>query len=286
MYQYNISFAGAGRVAESLCRELFHAGFKIDKIVSQSESSGELLADTCNAEWSDSLIFPDSTGVIIVAVPDHRLKKVLSDIICSPGALVAHTAGSMGLDIFPEHIGHKGIFYPLQTFSKKRRVSFTGLPFLLESSDDESSVMLKTLVESFSGKAYFVDSDHRRLLHLAAVFVCNFTNHMLTIGKNVILKAGLPFEIMAPLINETISKALDLGPENSQTGPAVRHDQNTIEKHLELLSYSTELQRIYKEMTQSIIVYYKNPPTPLKGGARKAKVPLQGDLGGKTKEER
>ena len=273
MYQKNISFAGAGKVAESLCRELFHAGFKIDKIVSQAESSGKFLADTCNAEWSDNLIFPDSTGVIIVAVPDHRLKNVLSDIICSPGALVAHTAGSMGLDIFPEHISHKGIFYPLQTFSKSRKVSFTGLPFLLESSDDESSVILNTLVESVSGKAYFVDTDHRRLLHLAAVFVCNFTNHMLTVGKDVVFKAGFPFEILTPLINETISKAFDSGPENSQTGPAVRHDQNTIEKHLKLLSYSPELQRMYSDMTQAIIEYYKKPPIPLRRDSE-TKVPL------------
>jgi predicted short-subunit dehydrogenase-like oxidoreductase (DUF2520 family) len=80
---------------------------------------------------------------------------------------------------------------------------------------------------------------------------------MLTVGKMIALKAGFPFEILTPLIKETISKAMDSGPENSQTGPAVRHDQNTIEKHLELLSFSTELQRIYKEMTLSIIAYYK-----------------------------
>jgi predicted short-subunit dehydrogenase-like oxidoreductase (DUF2520 family) len=258
MYQYNISFAGAGKVAGSLCRELFHTGFVIDKIVSESESGGKFLADTCNAIWSDNLIFPESTGVIIVSIPDHRLKKVLSGIRCSPATLVVHTAGSMGLDLFPEHISHKGIFYPLQTFSKNRIVNFTGLPFLLESSDEESSHILKTLVESVSGKAYFVDTEHRRKLHLAAVFICNFTNHMLTLGKDIVLKAGFPFEIMAPLINETISKALDSGPENSQTGPAIRNDQNTIEKHLELLSYSPELQEIYRDLTQSIIDYYNN----------------------------
>jgi predicted short-subunit dehydrogenase-like oxidoreductase (DUF2520 family) len=257
MYQYNISFAGAGKVAGSLCRELFHTGFRIDKIVSESESGGKFVADTCNAVWSDNLIFPDSTGVIIVAVPDHRLKKVLSDIRCSPETLVVHTAGSLGLDIFPEHIRHKGIFYPLQTFSKNRMVNLTGLPFLLESSDKESSQILNTLVESVSGKAYFVDTNHRRMIHLAAVFICNFTNHMLTVGKDVVLNAGFPFEIMTPLINETISKALDSGPENSQTGPAIRNDQNTIEKHLELLSFSPELQRIYSEMTWAITEYYK-----------------------------
>ena len=83
------------------------------------------------------------------------------------------------------------------------------------------------------------------MLHLAAVFVNNFTNHMLVQGREIALKAGFSFEILSPLIQETIAKALELGPENSQTGPAVRNDKNTIEKHLELLSFSPELPRIY-----------------------------------------
>ena len=257
MYQINISFAGAGRVAEALCKELFHAGFKIDKIASETKASGRLLADACKAAWSSDLCFGDSTEIVIVAVPDHRLKSVLGNLKCAPGTLVVHTAGSFGLDIFPEHIKHKGIFYPLQTFSKGRKVNFTDLPFLLESSDDESSVILRELVESIHGTVHFIDTDHRRMLHLAAVFICNFTNHMLTMGKEVALKAGYSFDLLVPLLKETISKAIDSGPENSQTGPAVRHDQNTIEKHLELLSFSPELQKIYNELTKSIIEYHK-----------------------------
>lgn len=256
MYQNNISFAGAGRVAGALCKELFHSGFRIDKIVSETEASGKTLADTCKAKWTSDLLFPDSTKVIIVAVPDHRLINVLESIKCKPGTLVAHTAGSFGLDIFPERIKKKGIFYPLQTFSKNRNISFFDLPFLLEASDDESYEILKNLTESIGGNVHFVDTEQRRMLHLAAVFVCNFTNHLLTMGKEIALKTDLPFEILDPLIKETISKAIDSGPENSQTGPAIRNDQNTIEKHLELLSFSPELQRIYNEMTNSIIKYY------------------------------
>jgi predicted short-subunit dehydrogenase-like oxidoreductase (DUF2520 family) len=256
MYQNNISFAGAGRVADALCKELFHAGFRIDLVTSETEGNGKSLADSCKSKWSSELQFPDSTKIIIVAVPDHRLKNVLSAIKCAPGTLVAHTAGSLGLDIFPEEFKHKGVFYPFQTFSKNRKINFVDLPFLLESSDDESSEILKTLAESIGGEVHFIDYEQRKLLHLAGVFVCNFTNHMLTEGKDITLKAGFPFEILVPLINETISKAIENGPENSQTGPAVRHDQNTIEKHLELLSFSGKLQRIYSEMTHSIINYY------------------------------
>lgn len=258
MYHNNISFAGAGRVAEALCKELFHAGFRIDKIVSETEVNGSSLADLCKAEWSSDLHFPDSTSVILVAVPDHRLKDVLENIYSAPGTLVAHTAGSFGVDIFPDRILKKGVFYPLQTFSKNRKINFTNLPFLLESSDNESSELLRNLAESIYGKVYFAETEQRRILHLAAVFACNFTNHMLTIGKEVTLQAGFPFEILAPLIKETISKALESGPENSQTGPAVRNDKNTIERQLELLSFSPALQRIYIEMTRSITEYYNH----------------------------
>ena len=256
MTRYNISFAGAGRVAGALCREMYFASCNIELIVSESPKNGRSLADLCSASWSSELVFPNSSDVIIVSVPDHRLKGVLDKLNCQPETLVAHTAGSIGFDVFPEQLKRKGIFYPLQTFSKGRKVNFQGLPFLLESSDEQSSAILENLAESIGGKVYYVDNERRRILHLAAVFACNFTNHMLTVGKEVASNAGFTFEVLEPLIMETVSKAMDLGPENSQTGPAVRHDQNTIEKHLELLSFSPELQRIYSEMTQSIINYH------------------------------
>jgi predicted short-subunit dehydrogenase-like oxidoreductase (DUF2520 family) len=258
MYQNGISFAGAGRVAEALVKELFRAGLRIDKVASETELNGRPLADSCDAKWSNDLIFPVSSKVIFIAVPDHKLKNVLAALNCDHDTLVAHTAGSFGLEVFPEHIKRKGIFYPLQTFSKKRKISFTDIPILLEASDNESSGILRTLAESIGAKVHFVNSEQRRILHIAAVFVSNFTNHMLTMGKQLADKTGFSFEILTPLLKETFSKAIDCGPENSQTGPAVRHDENTIEKHLELLSFSPELQKLYSEMTFSIIEFYKH----------------------------
>jgi len=257
MTQYNISFAGAGKVAGALCREMYLASCNIELIVSESQKNGQPLADLCNASWSSELDFPDSTDVIIVSVPDHRLKEVLDKLNCRPETLVAHTAGSIGFDVFPEQFKKKGIFYPLQTFSKERKVDFKGLPFFLESSDEPSLVILEDLAKQIGGEAYRADSEHRRMLHLAAVFACNFSNHMLTVGKEVAANAGFPYDVLIPLIKETFSKAIDIGPENSQTGPAVRNDQNTVKKHLESLSFSPELQRLYSEITRSIINYHK-----------------------------
>ncbi len=256
MIQKNISFAGAGRVAGALCRELYNKGAIIDLIVSESENRGRLLAESCNSMWSSELNYPDSTDIIIVAVPDHRLQGVLDQIRCNSETIVVHTAGSMGLDVFPGSILRRGVFYPLQTFSSGRKVDFTGLPVLIETTDTKASELLQIIAESMNCKVLFSDTEHRRMLHLSAVFVCNFTNHMLTEGKEIALKAGFQFEILIPLINETISKAIDIGPEASQTGPAVRNDKNTLEKHLELLSFSPELQRIYNEITLSIMHYH------------------------------
>jgi predicted short-subunit dehydrogenase-like oxidoreductase (DUF2520 family) len=257
MFQKGISFVGAGRVAGALCTELYRAGFSIDMIVSKTESNGGSLASSCGAEWSSDPVFPVSSGIIIVAVPDHQLVSVLNDLIIPGGSIVAHTAGSLGLEIFPETIPDHGIFYPLQTFSDERKVDFNGLPFLLESDNDKTMQILVNLANALGGKVYNVDSERRKIIHLAAVFACNFTNHMLTLGNDLVKKAGFSFELLEPLIKETVLKALDNGPENSQTGPAVRNDHNTLEKHMDLLSFSPELQKLYNDMTSSIINYYK-----------------------------
>lgn len=256
MAQFKVSFAGAGRVAGALCTGFFNAGVHICQVVSESEKNGLPLARECNASWSSELIFTLPADIIIVAVPDHRLAEVLNKIRCNPGTIVAHTAGSLGLDIFPSAIERKGVFYPLQTFSKGRNIIFSELPFLLEASDTSTLSFLNGLAGLISNKICFADTEHRKMLHLAAVFTCNFTNYMLTAGKTIAEKGGFSFDILEPLINETIRKAMENNPENSQTGPAVRNDLNTIEKHLELLSFSPELKRLYGEVTRSIIDYY------------------------------
>lgn len=256
MIRHNISFAGAGRVAAALSGKFYDTGHRIEMIVSVSESNGRSLAGSCDAIWSPDLDFPRTSDIIIVAVPDHLLGSVLARINCHPDTLVAHTAGSIGLDIFPENIKRTGVFYPLQTFSRGRNVDFNGLPFLLESSDSLLYAELKGLAESTGGRTFSVSTEQRIMLHLAAVFICNFTNHMLSGGKQVADKTGLPFDILYPLLQETVSKAMAIGPENAQTGPAVRNDRNTIEKHMELLSFSPELQKMYREITMSIINYH------------------------------
>jgi len=258
MYPQHISFTGAGKVASALCKEFYKSGYIVDLIVSESEKNSRSLAEKCNASWSTELIYPDTTDIIIVAVPDQRIKSVLESLKCCPDSIVVHTGGSTGLDIFPKRLKRTGIFYPLQTFTRERDVIFKNLPFLLESADENILQYLKRLAESLGGDVHYVDSEHRMIIHLAAVFVCNFTNYMLTGGEEVAGKAGYSLDLFKPLLAETIAKAFEIGPRNSQTGPASRNDISTIEKHLDLLSFSPELQRLYGDITKSMIGYYKN----------------------------
>lgn len=256
MRQYRISFAGAGKVAGALCRELHGRGHTIEHISSRNIIKGQRLADLCKATWSDDLTFPSSSEIIIAAVPDNNLIKVLGNIKCGKKTIVVHTAGSIGLDVFPDSLPERGVFYPLQTFSENRNPDMGIVPFFIEAGNEKCTGILKELAGTISGSVYLSDTHHRRLLHLAAVFVSNFTNHMLTTGKDISSMAGYQFDVLKPLIQETINKAIEIGPENSQTGPAIRYDFNTIEKHLNLLSFSPELKNMYDMITKSIISYH------------------------------
>lgn len=254
---YKISFIGAGKVATALCRQFFSKGFRIQKIVSPTGSRGKALARSCNADWSQSAVFNSNEDFIIAAVPDDRLPRILNGIKCPSETIVAHTAGSLGLDVFPPFLKHTGVFYPLQTFSENRSVSFSELPFLLEASDPVVLKKLSNMAEITGARVFVTSTGQRAMLHLAAVFACNFTNHMLTAGKMISGKAGFSYDVLKPLVLETIKKAIENSPENSQTGPAYRNDTGTIKRHIDLLSFSPELQEIYRDITQSIIKFYK-----------------------------
>jgi predicted short-subunit dehydrogenase-like oxidoreductase (DUF2520 family) len=201
-------------------------------------------------------VFPVTSRLIIVAVPDHRLRSVLAGMITDGNPAIVHTAGSFGLDVFPPDIQHKGVLYPLQTFSGKRKISFDRLPFFIEASDSTTLELIRTLASATGGTVYETDLRSRQLLHIAAVFACNFTNHMLDAGNDLSAAAGYDPSILKPLITETIDKAFELGTSESQTGPAFRGDKNTIEKHLDLLSFSPRLRALYMAVSESIAEKY------------------------------
>jgi predicted short-subunit dehydrogenase-like oxidoreductase (DUF2520 family) len=249
---HKISFVGAGKVATALCLELCRSGFEIQQVSSKTVENCRRLAKSVNATWSPEPYFPNDTDIIFVAVPDDSLKTILKEIKCDDHTIVVHTAGSVGLDVFPSDLKHTGVFYPLQTFSEGRKLDFSGIHIFIESDDRDTSVILKNIADKLKSQSHFIKTENRQLLHVAAVFVNNFTNFMLISGKEIASKAGFTFEVLKPLIVETISKAFEIGPEKSQTGPAVRSDVGTINYHIKLLSFSPDLQKVYSEISKSI----------------------------------
>ncbi|MFN3639691.1 MAG: Rossmann-like and DUF2520 domain-containing protein, partial [Flavobacterium sp.] len=164
--------------------------------------------------------------------------------------LVVHTSGSTSITaIHPKNRG--GVLYPLQTFSHDKGVDFLQVPLCLEIANSEDAATLLTLATSLSSKVHWFHSEQRLALHVAAVFVCNFVNHLYVQGEDLCQQYQLPFELLQPLILETAEKITNLSPSEAQTGPALRNDQNTIQKHNKLLE-GTPHEHLYQLLTESI----------------------------------
>lgn len=252
----NIVIIGAGRVGSALSLAFTRSGHRILKIISHSAEKAAKLAGLYDCDYSNKLDIPPESEVLITAVNDDALCDVLQKINVPDKAVIAHTAGSVGLDVFSKLNANYGVFYPLQTFTHGREYDFKEIPVFIEGNNEYSVSVLESLALSVSKKVFPLISEKRKYLHLAAVFSCNFVNHLYYAGKEISGQAGMEFDVLLPLLKETMEKASELGPERSQTGPAVRNDRKTIEKHLDLLSFSPDLQKIYKVITDSIIYKY------------------------------
>jgi len=252
----NIVIVGAGRVGTSLSKALDRSGHNILRIISRSTEKAEKLANVLGSGYGKDLTIPEDCEVVIVAVNDDAIHGVMKKLKAPDKTVIAHTAGSVGLEVFGSDIVNYGVFYPLQTFTDGRDFNFREIPVFIEGNNDHTSSLLRSLAASVSETVIYLISEKRKYLHLAAVFVCNFVNHMYYAGKEISGQAGMEFKVLLPLLEETMEKASDLGPEKSQTGPAVRNDKKTIEKHLDLLSFSPDLHKIYQVITDSIIKKY------------------------------
>lgn len=244
-----------------LAQALQSAGHTITAVYSRSASSREVLAQRLpHAQPVGSLNFQSiAADVALIAVPDAALASVAAALQVKPGTVVAHTSGSQPLSILnPVEGAETGVFYPLQTFSKTKTVDFQQIPILLEARDEETLQLLLSLAQSISSTVEAVASGARKQLHLAAVFACNFTNHLLGISRELLEEANLPHHLLQPLLQETIAKAMQQHPYTVQTGPAIRHDQNVIEAHLHMLQQQPQLQELYRLLTQSIQATSKN----------------------------
>jgi len=238
---------GSGNVATHLVK----AFLKTNHIQIVQVYSRQITTDffsTKKIETTQSLTNLKDADLYIIAISDDSITK-FSKQLKLKNKLVVHTSGSVAINDLKCN-SRKGVFYPLQTISKKKKIKFSAIPICIEAENETDYKLLETIAKSISKKVYRINSEQRKNLHVAAVFVNNFVNHLYSIGNDICDKNNAPFEILEPLIKETANKIKQLSPKESQTGPAIRNDKNTISKHLNLLTKNQ--QKIYTLLTKSI----------------------------------
>lgn len=255
MEKYRVVILGSGNVATHLAKAIDKI-HDVVQIYSRNKEHADSLAEKLK-ECASTCKIEDLTTdaeIYIVAISDDSIKDVITSMPEVHG-IIAHTSGSVGMEVFSQG-NSSGVFYPLQTFSKDTDVKIAEVPFFLEATDTEIMLKLESLASSLSEKVYKADSRQRQALHIAAVFACNFFNHLLDISAEILKNKGYTLDILEPLIKATVTKALEIGPHDAQTGPARRGNTTTINKHLE--SLDNDKQKIYSLLSQSIIDRYKN----------------------------
>ncbi|MFT2007216.1 Rossmann-like and DUF2520 domain-containing protein [Pontibacter sp. 13R65] len=250
-----IAMIGAGNVAWHLGQALAAAGHTISYVYSRTAAHREELAATLPTATPLPHLDLHNTSIdlAVLAVPDAVLAQIAQQLQLPPNTLLVHTSGSQPLTALGQQLNLRtGVFYPLQTFSKAKPVDFKSIPILVEAPDKETLQELEELAHSLSPTVHVVSSVARKQLHMAAVFACNFTNHLFGISQELLRQANLPHTLLQPLIHETIDKAAAFPPFTVQTGPAVRGDHNVLAEHLALLQQQPLYSQIYKIISQSI----------------------------------
>ena len=248
-----ITIIGSGNVATHLAAAFKNAGHAIVQVYSRDMHNASLLAYHVKAEPIDNLEQINSeTDLFVIAVKDDAIEPIAADLV-QYNKLIVHTSGATSLQTLQKHTQNAGVFYPLQTFSKTRDLNFNTVPLCIEGADEKITSTLNELAYTVSQNVYRVNSEQRKILHLAAVFACNFPNYLYHVSQQLLAEKQLPFDLLRPLILETAEKVQELLPANVQTGPAVRNDEKTMTSHLEQLGEIPDLQEIYKLLSQGII---------------------------------
>ena len=249
-----ISIVGAGNVGHNFGVAFKQAGYLIHEIYSRAEDSAVSLSNRLNCNHTNDISKLDpSADLYVMAVNDDALPTIL-DNFPFKDKLIVHTSGATSMEVFSQRgYSNYGIFYPLQSFSKEDTESLAPIPICVEAEKDQNAQLLMSFARSLSMKVYELDSEKRKTLHVAAVFANNFSNHMYAIAEELLSEDGIDFEIIRPLIKTTASKIDKKHPKDIQTGPAVRNDQKVIKRHLDSLEKHPVYQRLYQEITNSIL---------------------------------
>ena len=249
-----IVIVGAGRIAWHLGKRLKSKGLPVAQVISRTAETAENLAENLQTVWSDlpSDLLPDADWVIL-AVRDDAITAVAEAFApYGQNALVTHTSGGTAGAVLAPYFERYGVFYPLQSFSLEHTPVWSKIPFCVDAQSNEDVLFLKKIAKTIGNLVYRVNDEQRALLHVAAVFANNFANRCFAIAEKILDEKDLPFELLHPLMEETLAKALQDSPARMQTGPAMRGDIDTVNRHLKLLAENPEWQEIYRELSENI----------------------------------
>lgn len=256
---YKVTIVGSGNVAWHLSRALEDAGHFVLEVYSRNiKDAISLTKRLYDAEAVDSLDFSNSESeVFILAVSDSAIEEIVGEIILPDNAIIAHTSGAMSIsELGYAPTEHLGVFYPLQTFSKGKAVDWKHIPILTEAETKICSDALETLGKSISSRVLSINSVKRQEIHLSAVFASNFTTYILSLSEQILAERKLDFDLLKPLIAETINKCFDLSPYDALTGPARRGDMETLNRHIQMLEGNQSQKEVYKILSQQILDAY------------------------------
>jgi len=246
----DIVLIGTGNTANVLGKKLKAAGHEIVQIFGRDAAAASELAYEIDTEstnyWS---VVNRNADLYILAVSDISIEEVMRELNL-PEKTIVHTAGAVSKEVL-KGAYHFGVFYPLQSL-KKGSGYLPETPILIDANDQETLQELIQVAESISDTVVTADDEQRLKMHLAAVFCNNFVNHIYTLMEEFCRKEGLDFRLLIPLIEETTNRIKTMQPSDAQTGPAIRKDASTIEKHMALLHEYPSLKLLYQTMTQSI----------------------------------
>ena len=247
-----ITIIGSGNVAYHLAKAFTERRIKVSQIFGRNEKALHNISEELKIPYSTKHL--EKSDLYIIAVKDDAISEV-SKLITNKNSLVAHTSGSTSRNAL---IGNyrKASFYPLQTFSKEKKLDYSQIPFFIDADNEDDKETLKNLALKISKNAMLVNDEKRRFIHLTAVFACNFVNHLWARAKEIADSQDIPFEYFLPLIEETTDKIHYLSPKQAQTGPAVRNDEKILQLHRELLTDEEQI-KIYETINQSIKKMYE-----------------------------
>lgn len=244
---------GAGNVAWHLSHSLSSIGVKITQVYNRTPEKGRILAESVGAGFTDRIDDIDrNAGLTILSISDDAISDVAASLGFLRSGVLVHTAGSVPMEVLSAHAANYGVIYPLMTFTKDRTLNFSRIPVLLEGNNNDVYEVLRSLSLKLSDQVYEVSSPHRMMIHIAAVISSNFSNHLLWLSEKILNDAGLPLNLLKPLMDETISKAVEMGPDKAQTGPAIRGNIKVLEKHLQMLEKYPDIRDIYNIMSAGI----------------------------------